>query len=219
MLRKLLIVALFVSLLIVAVAATTAVDTPVCDGSPPTQLVGVNTGRVARTFSTLRNGVASFNVLQILPHGAEVTILDGPVCDTVAGHLSWWQVSYGDLTGWVSEGQVHSIWGNNLYWIEPVSDGESTPEPTAEPTCDASPPPRLEGETQGEVAQSFSTMWTGIGSFKVIRIMPGGAQFDILDGPVCAGPHYWYQVSYKGDTGWATEGYQDEYWLEPVTTD
>ena len=134
MLRKLLIVALLVSMLIVAVAMTTAAAPPVCEGSPPTRLVGVTTARVARTFSTLRNGVASFNVLQILPHGAEVTVLDGPVCDTVNGHLSWWQVSYGSLTGWVSEGQVESIWGKNLYWIEPVSETEPTVEPTAEPT-------------------------------------------------------------------------------------
>jgi hypothetical protein len=49
--------------------------------------------------------------------------------------------------------------------------------------------------------------------------MTGGTIFDILDGPVCAGPHFWYQVSYDGDTGWATEGYQSTYWLQPVDPD
>ena len=89
-------------------------------------------------------------------------MLDGPVCDTGPGYLTWWQVQYGDQTGWVSEGQVTSIWGDNLYWIEPAT--ETPPPPDG--ICEASPETRLDGATQGQVAQSYSTMWTGIGSLE-----------------------------------------------------
>jgi len=75
---------------------------------------------------------------------------------------------------------------------------------------------RLEGKTQGEVAQSYSSLRASIGSTTVLAVMPSGAVFDILDGPVCSGGYEWYQVSYNGLTGWVTEGYANEYWLIPV---
>ena len=57
MLRKIMVVMLLISMLSVAAAITSAADEPVCAGSPPTRMVGVTTGQVARTFSTLRAGV------------------------------------------------------------------------------------------------------------------------------------------------------------------
>ena len=77
----------------------------------------------------------------------------------------------------------------------------------------------MKAKTQGEVAQSYSSLRESIGSSVVLTIMPGGAVFDILDGPVCSGPHYWYQVEYNGLVGWVTEGMGSEYWLEPVDLD
>ena len=88
---------------------------------------------------------------------------------------------------------------------------------TASLTCDTAT--RLDGETQGEVAQSYSSLRDSIGSSTVLAVMPGGATFDILAGPVCSGGYNWYQVSYNGITGWATEGYAGSYWLEPVSLD
>lgn len=88
---------------------------------------------------------------------------------------------------------------------------------TATLTCSTST--RLEGETQGEVAQSYSSLRESIGSSEVLAVIPGGAVFEILDGPVCSGGYNWYQVSYNGVTGWVTEGYAGDYWLEPVDLD
>lgn len=75
---------------------------------------------------------------------------------------------------------------------------------------------RLADASQGEVAQSYSSLRESIGSSVILATMPGGAVFDILDGPVCSGGYNWYQVSYNGLTGWVTEGYGGSYWLEPV---
>jgi hypothetical protein len=51
----------------------------------------------------------------------------------------------------------------------------------------------------------------------IISKIPAGGIFDIVGGPAC-GPkgHLYWQVIYKGVTGWTTEGQGDKYWLEPV---
>ncbi len=106
------------------------------------------------------------------------------------------------------------------------ADGELPPRPprprpvyTETTTVTCAPSTRLAGETQGEVAQSYSSIRESIGSSTVLATMPGGAVFAILDGPVCSGPHYWYQVSYNGVVGWVAEGNLGNYWLEPVSLD
>jgi hypothetical protein len=85
-------------------------------------------------------------------------------------------------------------------------------------TVTCAPETRLDGATQGEVAQSYSSIRESIGSSVVLATMPSGTVFDILQGPVCSGPHYWYQVSYNGVVGWTAEGNLTEYWLEPITS-
>lgn len=84
-------------------------------------------------------------------------------------------------------------------------------------TCPYAPAPRLVGASQGQVAQSYSSLRAGLGSNVVLRVMPGGATFNITGSPVCWGAHYWYPVTYQGVNGWATEGYLNQYWLEPVS--
>ena len=214
MFKKIVLLALLALILVPVVAAEDG--GVVCEGSPATRLVNETQGQVAQIFSTLRGDIASLNIIRIMPGGAVFDILDGPFCDDgTGGHITWWQVEYLGDVGYASEGANRSIWGDNQYWLQPVDD--VTPEP--DPVCDASPETRLEGETQGEVAQVFSSIREGIGSANVLKTMYAPAVFDILDGPVCAGPHYWYQVSYDGTTGWATEGYLDEYWLQPVSAE
>ncbi|MFN8452397.1 MAG: SH3 domain-containing protein [Anaerolineae bacterium] len=110
---------------------------------------------------------------------------------------------------------------------EPPEDG-TLPNPPPRPPAPAytytasltcSTATRLEGEAQGEVAQSYSSLRESIGSSEVLAVMPGGAVFSILDGPVCSGGYNWYHVSYNGVEGWVTEGYAGDYWLEPVNLD
>jgi hypothetical protein len=95
------------------------------------------------------------------------------------------------------------------------------PLSTVATNCPGAAPTRLLGQRQARVAQAFSSLRAGIGSDIVYRTMPSKAVFDIIGGPVCAGPHYWWQVRYQGVTGWATEGTGEfgfnDYWMEPVT--
>jgi hypothetical protein len=46
--------------------------------------------------------------------------------------------------------------------------------------------------------------------------IPGGARFDVLEGPVCAGGYAWYRIDYNGIIGWTAEANSSTYWLEPI---
>ena len=212
-------VVLLVLLALIVVPVVAADDGGVvCDDSPATRLVNETQGQVAQVFSTLRAEINSNNILHIMPGGAVFDILDGPFCNTGSVQITWWQVQHNGEVGYASEGANFSIWGYNQYWLQPVDDTDPEPEP--EPgECLASPETRLDGAAQGQVAQVFSSIREDIGSQNILKTMFAPAVFDILDGPICAGPHYWYQVSFDGTTGWSTEGYQEEYWLEPVEED
>lgn len=86
-------------------------------------------------------------------------------------------------------------------------------------TCPGAPAPRLIGESEGRVAQVYSSLRQDIGSPVILRTMLGGETFEITGNPVCSGPHYWYPITYQGISGWATEGYLNSYWLEPIPSD
>lgn len=47
--------------------------------------------------------------------------------------------------------------------------------------------------------------------------IPGGAEFDVIGGPTCAGGSAWWRVTYGDITGWTAEGSGTEYWLRPGT--
>gem|GEM_PF-6663825 len=55
-----------------------------------------------------------------------------------------------------------------------------------------------------------STSGTRIGE------IPGGEFFGVLDGPICADNYVWWQVEYKGITGWTVDGANGEFWIFPV---
>jgi hypothetical protein len=48
----------------------------------------------------------------------------------------------------------------------------------------------------------------------LIGQIPGGEVIAVLNGPQCAENMAWWQVEYKGVTGWTSEGQGDKYWLE-----
>lgn len=90
-----------------------------CAGSLAPRLAVGMTGQIARTYSTLRN-VPAGTPVYVVYSPATFTVLEGPVCAGY-GPLTWYRIDYGDgRTGWASESQVYSMWGNNLYWLEPV---------------------------------------------------------------------------------------------------
>lgn len=55
-------------------------------------------------------------------------------------------------------------------------------------------------------------------SADIIGRIPGGAEFTVIEGPVCdpAGLAWW-QVSYSGLIGWTVEGQGGEYYTEPLS--
>lgn len=90
-----------------------------CEGSLPTRLVVNGRGRIAQRFSTLRQQPAGAPIQTVFAP-ASFTVLQGPVC-AGTGNLTWYEIQYDSgLRGWASESQIHSIWGPNAYWLEPL---------------------------------------------------------------------------------------------------
>jgi WD40 repeat protein len=88
--------------------------------------------------------------------------------------------------------------------------------------CQDAPIPRLLGNTQGRVLDddpSPINMRDGAGSrFNRILEVPAGAFFSIIQGPICEGGYFWYQVNYAGTVGWIAEGDSFSYYTEPVVS-
>ncbi|NPV67834.1 MAG: hypothetical protein HPY64_11860 [Anaerolineae bacterium] len=89
-----------------------------CAGSLAPRLAVGDTGRVARSFSSLRSSPGG-PVISVRGYHEEFTVLEGPVC-AAAGPLIWYRIDYGGgAVGWASESQVISPWGSQ-YWLEPA---------------------------------------------------------------------------------------------------
>jgi hypothetical protein len=211
-----------------------------CAGSPPTRMIGAQRGQVAQRFSTLRAAIGSDHVLAIMPGGATFNVVSGPVCGGF-GSFTWYQVNYNGLVGWVTEGAVYSIWGNNQYWIAPLDRGGATLTPTVGPTstatstarppsatptvwptsaaaCPGAPAPKLVVGGRARVAQSYSSLRAGIQSDRILRIMRPTDTIEVLAGPFCSfGPYNWWQVRSANVIGYATEGTGGAYWLVPAS--
>jgi uncharacterized protein YraI len=155
-------------------------------------------------------GYTSEIIGQILPGGI-FEVISGPTC--IQG-VYWWQVKHDGRIGWTAGGN-----GNQTYWLEPV-----TLPPT---TQDCAPQPRLIAATEGRVLPGLpnvirthpGTVASGVMHSEVIGEIPGGAEFVVLDGPVCAPDgRFWWYVQYRNLIGWTAEGEDNTYWLEPVNS-
>lgn len=210
MLRKGMLGVLMLGLLVLSggslMAQTDTTPAYTCNGAPEPRLTVGETAQVAQNFSSLRAGISSPVVLRVMyrAQGDTMAVLEGPVC---SGPYNWWRVEHDGITGWVTEGT------GNAYWVEPL---DTTDMPVA--TCPGAPGPRLTVGGQGQVAQTYSTIRAGVGSpiARTIMYRSNNAVFDVIGGPICAGPHYWWEVEYNGITGWVTEGTGNAYWLAPI---
>jgi WD40 repeat protein len=126
----------------VPAAATPEASRTVCDGAMPTRL---SVGLIARVRPAglpvnIRTSPSSSSPRagQMNP-GDTFSIIGGPQCAEI---LVWWQITFGQISGWAGEG------ANNVYWIEPTGDTVATPAPAATP---ASQP-----ETISEVPHIYS---------------------------------------------------------------
>lgn len=181
--------------------------TPIC--ALPNRL---SVGGLARVTPGLPNVVrsapgttasgANSVVIGEIPGGGTFSVLNGPACG-LDGRW-WWYVNYNGLIGWTAEGE-----GSHTYWTEPL-----TPQ-----VCTPSLPSRLWAGGYGRV-----TWWPnlpnrlrsapGYGS-SLIGYIPAGGEFTVISGPSCADSTAWWQVSYRGVTGWTAEGGNGTYYLEP----
>jgi hypothetical protein len=88
--------------------------------------------------------------------------------------------------------------------------------------CVGSPNTRLQGQTQGHIAQRFSSLRSSIAG-PVTRVMYAPATFTIVSGPHCSfGGVTYYEIDYGGGLrGFAAEGENysvygvNQYWLAP----
>lgn len=86
-----------------------------------------------------------------------------------------------------------------------------------DPNCPGAPEPRLVIGAQGRVLPGDANNVRDAASRggALVGSIPGGAVFDVLDGPVCADGFNWWQVTYDAFTGWTPEGSGADYWVEP----
>jgi uncharacterized protein YraI len=85
-----------------------------CPGFMPSR---ISVGRHARITPGLPNRLRSAHstsayVLTLIPGGATLDVIGGPVCHENA---YWWRVNYRGIIGWTMEGQ------GNTYWMEAAS--------------------------------------------------------------------------------------------------
>jgi hypothetical protein len=208
-------VALIVSALLALPAAAQA---PSCAGSLPTRLVIGERGQIAESFSTIYDAPAG-NPVQIVNAPAEFTVIGGPVSD---GFLCYFQVLYDNgATGWSVESQVVSDWGDNMYWLAPITPPAPTP---VNPLCPGGLPNQLSVGMRGYIVSTFSTLRDTPGGNPVQRVF-SPAQFTVIGGPVSDGYLCYFQLLYDdASTGWASESQlysswgSNKYWLAPITS-
>jgi WD40 repeat protein len=184
-----------------------------CDGAPaPLLLVGAM-GHVSNEGANNMRNAASTNgdLITQIPSGAEFTVLEGPIC---ADGFNWWRVDFDGIIGWTAEGQ------GDDYWLEPVemTAEDSTADTTSEPRCPNFLPSRLIIGERGRVVPGPSNNLRAEpdSSTELLREMPGGTEFIVLEGPICASSLAWWRVDYLGTMGWTAEGIDTTYWLEPL---
>ena len=86
--------------------------------------------------------------------------------------------------------------------------------------CPTAPNPQLVVGQQGSVTAGPPNNVRDLPSRdgELIGEIPGAEIFVVLDGPVCDGELYWWQVDYNGLIGWTAEGKNDAYWVVPIAS-
>ncbi len=103
----------------------------------------------------------------------------------------------------------------------PTRTPTSTPTATATVTltiCSGVLPSRLRPGDHGRVTPGNPNnirRRPGLDGERITQI-PGGGEFDVISGPVCADNYAWYEVDYQGTVGWTAESGQGSYWLELI---
>lgn len=107
----------------VAPAPVIATATPFveCYGFIPRLIPGKNARITPGDPNRLRKGPADPTVIDQIPGGATIKVLDGPICTrSGASAIAWWFVEWSGKQGWTAEGRTES--GSIIYWIEPLNE-------------------------------------------------------------------------------------------------
>jgi len=182
-----------------------------CPSAPAPRLAIGDTGRVTagppNALRSLPGKSASGSVVTgQIPAGGQFTVLAGPQC---ADTYLWWEVNYSGKIGWTPEGE------NTTYWLEPISTTSATLD-----DCPNALPPRLIIGGQARVTPGQPNLIRTLpskSSGSVVGQIPAGGIFNVIGGPQCGDGLRFWQVTYKGQTGWTAEGQGTSYWLEPLS--
>lgn len=115
--------------------------------------------------------------------------------------------------------QVALFWGPRAWRLwrprDPVALSATPPDAV---TCEGFMPSRLEILERGLVITSSANNLRAEPALSgaLIGQLPGGAEFYIWQGPVCADGYAWWQVEYDNLIGWTAEGQGQAYWLAPL---
>lgn len=210
------------SIVLLACWAAYAQEDPVCSGAPLPRLpVGGQARVLPGDANNVRDAASRGGALVgSIPSGEVFDVLAGPTC---ADGFNWWNVQYGDLTGWTAEGS------GTDYWVEPydASAPTATPAPTSAPTSTPVPQPVITFESPieavnvieiGTQVRVINDDVTANTVTLTIRAAPGrsgspvvqaqeGDLLTIIDGPQDADGLRWWQVeTARGSQGWVVEG-------------
>src|SRR5690606_112366 len=201
-----------------------AQEDPNCAGAPmPRLLIGAQARVLPGDANNVRDSASRSGALVgSIPGGEIFDVLDGPTC---ADGFNWWQIEYGDVTGWTVEGSGEE------YWVEPYEAPTIEAEPTIEPTIAPEPDtpvpsfePPIAAINVLEVGAQVRVLNDDPDSETItltVRAEPGrngapaaqaleGDLLTIIDGPQDADGLRWWQVeTARGTQGWVVEGLQN----------
>ena len=152
-----------------------------------------------------------------LAAGSRMRVLSNPVC--IDGAFVW-LISCMDqqCQAWVPQSSAGHPNLQSVHTLPP----SPTPDPSNIPACPGTKPTRLqvgmnaEVTTSGMAPQLSLRAEPGMGAGKV-HVIAAGRDLVILRGPVCADESYWWYIrSEQGFEGWAREGDNEDYWIDPL---
>ena len=179
--------------------ASAAFTVVTCPGFMPSRLVAGQHGRVTPGAPNRVRFAPGSAVIGHIPGGRRFNVLAGPQCGVSS---AWWLVDYNGLVGWTSEGIGYT------YYLEPVAPPV--------PTCPGFLPSRLVPGRWGRVTPGTPNRLRTVPDGPTLALIPGGAAFNVVSGPVCGWRTAWWLVNYNGIVGWTREGTSGIYWLEPL---
>jgi len=142
---------------------------------------------------------AAANQVGRLAPGSLVVIREGPA---VADGFRWWRLDSSlGIAGWAADGDDQDLWLTGAV-------GEARPVNRPVQVGD-----RVVVTTRGET--HLALRYDAAGT--LIRRVPAGVQFDVMDGPVDVESFRWWQLKDDdGSLGWGAEGDREDRWLTPM---